>query len=191
MGVSDSIFFILSNNKEAQDYWVKICILHNITKKYLLLTEEICETGQLFLQPLKEHRDAYDHIIRTFLFDIKQLPENFNRQDYVLKNLNKAYGHEYRAFFDTADWLTYNLRQIIRIRIESMNTTGRVLYNRTAKNKIHKSLKEIVNLLNMYPYEIAKQRYNKDVNLINSVNIINLYKKLMDTLYEIYKITPF
>lgn len=43
----------------------------------------------------------------------------------------------------------------------------------------------------MYPYEIAKQRYNKDVNLINSVNIINLYKKLMDTLYEIYKITPF
>ena len=99
MGVSDSIFFVLSNNKEAQDYWVKICILHNITKKYLLLTEEICETGQLFLQPLKEHRDAYDHIIRTFSIDIKQLPENFNRQDYVLKNLNKAYGHEYRAFF--------------------------------------------------------------------------------------------
>lgn len=123
MGVSDSIFFILSNNKEAQDYWVKICILHNITKKYLLLTEEICETGQLFLQPLKEHRDAYDHIIRTFSIDIKQLPENFNRQDYVLKNLNKAYGHEYRAFFDTADWLTYNLRQIIRIRIESMNVS--------------------------------------------------------------------
>ena len=48
MGVSDSIFFILSNNKEAQDYWVKICILHNITKKYLLLTEEICETGQFY-----------------------------------------------------------------------------------------------------------------------------------------------
>ena len=36
-----------------------------------------------------------------------------NPEEYVEKNLDKALGHEYRAFFDTADWFSIQLRQKI------------------------------------------------------------------------------
>lgn len=110
MNKSSSIFDILQD-PVVQEQWRDICYLYNVTKKYLLLAEEVCEDGVVLLQPLKEHRDAYDHVIRTFSIDYKELPEDFNHRDYVLKNLQKAYGHEYRAFFDMADWLTYNLNE--------------------------------------------------------------------------------
>ena len=42
----------------------KIYQLHQKTKIYLLTAEEISENGDALIQPLKEHRDAYDHVVR-------------------------------------------------------------------------------------------------------------------------------
>ena len=93
----ESIFAILQE-KDVQEQWLNICRLHRITKEYLLVAEEVCEEGVLFFQPLKEHRDAYDHVIRTFSIDLKKVPEDVDCKLYVKKNLEKAYGHEYRTF---------------------------------------------------------------------------------------------
>ena len=39
---------------------------------YLLTAEEISENGDALIQPLKEHRDAYDHIVRIFASTTKK-----------------------------------------------------------------------------------------------------------------------
>ena len=49
-----------------EEFWIDICKIHLFTKHYLLLAEELSEEGELFLQPLKEHRDAYDHVVRVY-----------------------------------------------------------------------------------------------------------------------------
>ena len=92
--------------------------VHLYTKKYLLVAEEVAEQGELFLQPLKEHRDAFDHLMRCYsIYVIENNLDDEKKADYVAKNLDKAFGHVYRAFFDTADWLTYILRKWIRCKL--------------------------------------------------------------------------
>ena len=52
-----------SREKNLIDQMVSV---HLYTKKYLLVAEEVAEEGELFLQPLKEHRDAFDHLMRCY-----------------------------------------------------------------------------------------------------------------------------
>lgn len=112
--------FNLMQNDEIGLLWKKIYQLHQKTQIYLLTAEEISENGDALIQPLKEHRDAYDHIVRIFASTTKKVPEGYDYYSYIKGNLEKAYGHEYRAFFDTADWLAYNLRHNLRERINAI-----------------------------------------------------------------------
>lgn len=80
-----------------EDYWENICKIHSLTKHYLLLSEELSLEGNSFIQPLKEHRDAYDHVIRVYA--MKNNISNMKKSnEYMEKNMSKALGHEYRAF---------------------------------------------------------------------------------------------
>lgn len=45
----------------------EIVVIHNFTKHYILLGEELSEDFETYLQPIKEFRDAYEHIVRVFL----------------------------------------------------------------------------------------------------------------------------
>ena len=60
---------------------------------------------QSILQPIKEFRDAYDHFIRFLCPNATT--------EYKIKNLDKALGHEYRAFFDTMDYFCLVMREKI------------------------------------------------------------------------------
>ncbi len=80
-----------------EEFWIDICKIHLFTKHYLLLAEELSEEGELFLQPLKEHRDAYDHVVRVYAVQ-NHISELDNPDVYMQKNMSKALGHEYRAF---------------------------------------------------------------------------------------------
>lgn len=64
--------FNLMQNDEIGLLWKKIYQLHQKTKIYLLTAEEISENGDALIQPLKEHRDAYDHIVRIFASTTKK-----------------------------------------------------------------------------------------------------------------------
>lgn len=118
--------FNLMQNDEIGLLWKKIYQLHQKTKIYLLTAEEISENGDALIQPLKEHRDAYDYIVRIFASTSKKVPEGYDYYSYIKGNLEKAYGHEYRAFFDTADWLAYNLRHNLRERINAIPYNKRI-----------------------------------------------------------------
>ena len=78
------------------------------------------------------------------------MPEGYDYYSYIKGNLEKAYGHEYRAFFDTADWLAYNLRHNLRERINV------IPYNK--RNQLIPNCKETIKLLNQYPFEISNLR---------------------------------
>ena len=152
--------FNLMQNDEIGLLWKKIYQLHQKTKIYLLTAEEISENGDALIQPLKEHRDAYD--------------------SYIKGNLEKAYGHEYRAFFDTADWLAYNLRHNLRERINA------IPYNK--RNQLIPNCKETIKLLNQYPFEISNLRNDKDiVKESDSDETIKEYENLLRQLIKLYK----
>ena len=173
------IFEILQQ-QEIQKIIKKLYNLHQETKRYLLTAEEVSEDGVALIQPLKEHRDAYDHIIRIFASTAKKIPQDCNYYNYVKGNLEKAYGHEYRAFFDTADWLSYNLRRSLRERI------NRIPYQK--RKDMIPDYPETIKLLNQYPFKFSELRKDKDiVDASNSDNTVDEYKIILDTLIELYK----
>ena len=79
--------FNLMQNDEIGLLWKKIYQLHQKTKIYLLTAEEISENGDALIQPLKEHRDAYDHIVRIFASTTKKVPEGYDYYSYIKGNL--------------------------------------------------------------------------------------------------------
>lgn len=91
---------------DFQVHWDNICKIYFLTKHYLLLSEELSEDFDTFLQPIKEHRDAFDHIARVYGYKMLDRKVD-NIEKYREDNMKKAVGHAYRAFFDTADWLSY------------------------------------------------------------------------------------
>lgn len=172
--------FAIISKPEIGHYFDEISQVHMYTKHYLLIAEEISEEGVTFLQPLKEHRDAYDHLVRVFALPMKET-ENLDVEKYVLDNVKKAFGHEYRAFFDTADWFTYMCRKYIR---EELSFSAK----RKKYEEKYDDFQDVKEFINEVPLMIAKYREEKDVS--NQEPILSEvldYKDTMDRLLEIYK----
>ena len=94
--------------------------------------------------------------------------------------MRKALGHTYRAFFDTADWLSYICRQKIRLLLEPQKYVDIV-----KKYPQYDALK--AKLLKL-PGEIAAIRQNKDVSDDSDtlVDEVNEYKVILDDLLRAY-----
>lgn len=163
------------------DYWDSLCQIYFLTKHYLLIAEELSDDFDTFLQPVKEHRDAFDHIARVFGTKYMETEvENINIETYRVQNMRKAVGHAYRAFFDTADWLSYVCRQKIRKIIVDMPKNQLI-----EKYPRYDELKE---KLIQIPKDIAKIRGNKDVSDSEDVLIkeVERYTKILDELIKDY-----
>ena len=118
---------------------------------------------------------------QNFAFDLKKVPEDVDCKLYVKKNLEKAYGHEYRAFFDTADWLSYNLRKSIRERLRKMS-------KREKKEFIQRSGGEaFLERMNQYPFKVAEMRGDKDIGMASNDSPIREYQNILDEMIAIYK----
>ncbi|MCX7429120.1 MAG: hypothetical protein NTW96_26280 [Planctomycetia bacterium] len=96
------------------EVWRAIVEIHNESKALFLLCEELEPRHfKAFLQPFNELRHAYEHAIRCMANQLR-LDERSPDKKYQLESLNKTLGHEYRGFFDSADWLAIILREEIR-----------------------------------------------------------------------------
>lgn len=166
--------------QKISHYLDEISQIHMYTKHYLLIAEEISEEGITFLQPLKEHRDAYDHLVRIFALPMKD-DTALDTEKYILDNVKKAFGHEYRAFFDMADWFTYICRKYIR---EELSFSSK----RKKYEEKYDDYQETKAFINEVPYLIAKYREEKDVSNHEPIlSEVLEYKKTMEKLLEIYK----
>lgn len=144
-----------------------ICNLHNISKEYLIRCETLA--GKTLIQPIKEYRDAYDHLLKTF----------FLREDdeSLTKNLNSAYSHEFRAFMDTLDIYCLTLLN----KINELNQNNSMEY---IKEK-YSSYASMVKYLFEARDTIVRLRFErvKDPSLDNRKE----YVEVADKLQEYYK----
>ena len=157
-------------------YWRQISSIHLLTKHYLLIAEEMGECT--FIQPLKEHRDAYDHIVRIYGVEFSD-KEIDNLKQYKVDNMKKALGHEYRAFFDTADWLALVCRKRIRELLAGKE-----------RDDIIEALPEYLTMkekLISYPIKIAELRERKDIGDANGMlSEVREYRDILDDLLDSY-----
>lgn len=165
--------------KDLQIYWDNICKIYFLTKHYLLLSEELSEDFETFLQPVKEHRDAFDHLARVYGYTMLNR-ELDNIDKYREENMKKAVGHAYRAFFDTADWLSYICRKKIRELLSP--------YTKSQISHLYKKYDNAKQILNDVPKKISEIREAKDLSDDESVLIeeVDKYVSLLDELLEIY-----
>lgn len=161
---------------DYKEYWDNICQIYFLTKHYLLLAEELSNEFDTFLQPLKEHRDAFDHVARVYGYRFLQNNDITNTDEYCSANMRKAVGHVYRAFFDTADWLSYICRQKIRLLIGDKKREEIV-----AKYPEYDELRRKLELI---PEKVADIRQNKDVSDDSAtlVKEVKEYRLILDDL---------
>lgn len=160
--------------RKFDEQFSEIVLLHNVTKHYIILGEETDGNFKSYLQPIKEFRDAYDHLLRIFrnvLFDDKVDDE------YIEKQFSKALGHEYRAFFDVADWFSIVCRKAALDSIAN---------RKISVDKISKRFPEYakkVNVINEAGGKIAEIRNKKDVGA-KITSLVDDYQKVMVEIYQ-------
>jgi hypothetical protein len=96
------------SSESIDQLWRDLIRVHQAVKKMLLEFEEF--DGKTFLQPIKEQRDALEHVVRARAAEIGLTTQS---PSYVRENLSKALGHEYRALFDIADHYSITIRERI------------------------------------------------------------------------------
>ncbi len=166
------------------EFWKNFSIIQKKTKKVYILTEEYDEQLRSFIQPIKEQRDALEHITRAlslyYSYDNAEdiTPED---NDRIKRNLNSAIGHIFRAFFDSADVLSIELRKKLSLAIEK--------YSYEQIIKVYPNYEHDRKVLIELPYMFASFREQKDIS--NSVEEIiskvNLYYTQLENLFNIYK----
>lgn len=158
----------------------EIIIIHNFTKHYILLGEEISNSFETYLQPVKEFRDAYEHIMRIFIkcTGLDNDCGNLSKEEYIRKNLSKALGHEYRAFFDVADWFSIICRKNI------YDIVNKYTYEQLCN--IYPKYPELKNKLYSISEEISNIRESKDISS-NIFEEVNKYQYAMVELLGFYR----
>lgn len=155
--------------------WQVLCQIHTYTKKYFILAEEYDIDMKTFLQPMKEQKDAYEHLTRAYGKLLLEREES----DYVHKNMEKAIGHEYRAFFDSLDFFTISLRR--RIRDALTGYTYDQIYS------VYPAYAELKQQLTEMPEKIACFRMRKDVGHTSMLELAEQYAEIADSLLHAYK----
>lgn len=170
------------------DKWFKIIKLYSTTKTLTILAEEHePEEWKKFLQPAMEEGYALAHIMRAkaaklgFSEDL----EPDSKPGYIEKNLDKAIGHFYRAFFDTADWLSVIMRQKI---INALKTYDNICIT-SVMPEYYQTIRPNIEKINS---EIAKIREDKDIGKDDSENTalidqVDGYKEKLDNLLTYHK----
>ena len=160
-------------------YKTELQDIYNAYKKLFIQSEEKLEEMSFFVAPMLEHRDALDHLMRYFsLTNEKEITEE------ALKQLEKAVNHEFRAYFDVADYICITVRNKIA---ESLKRVSK----KKIKSVWHDYLEikqEIVKISD----EIADVRFKRSGKFTS----VNEYNQVLKKVFEIYddfvcKIEPY
>ena len=161
----------MSKYVQSTKYLNEIIELHSYVKKYLIICEEISETT--FLQPLKEERDAYDHLLIAFSLDWKDTK--------ALSNFKSAKNHEERAFFDVMDFFCITLKEKIANEVNAIIATGKKI------SEVYPRYADMRELLLSSIKQIADIRYRRDLseNAMDIKTYIDIAEKIFDFYKEI------
>lgn len=157
--------FLLQQEIECQHNLLKT---YQESKKLFTRAEEVLIEMQFFIAPMLEHRDALDHIMRYM--EMRQA----GLSQQALNELNKALGHEIRAYFDTADFVCVTVRQYIASSMKSIS-----------KRKVERIWSDYLKIREKVlkvSEEIAEIRITRK----GTMECIEKYKVVLDEIFEIY-----
>lgn len=164
------------------DIWKTIVQIHQEAKSLMLLAEELDAKFCTFIQPVREYQAALEHIVRAKAveLDVVSSPNGLKKSDYSGTSYDKALGHEYRAFFDVADWLSMSIREKV---IELMEP-----YSREAISSVVPSYyKDWRPSIEKTSKAIASIRDSKDISSRGTIlEEVRKYKSEIDKLLDIY-----
>jgi len=136
---------------EEAKYLENIGKYYAITKELLLFGEQVDPENRTLPQVINELRNCLDHIMRVVLFKLGL--SKHNEANYVKINLDKAYGHVYRAAYDALDWISLTLkgRVIDELQGFSLDTIQAVLpeYFKEIKPRFEEIITNEVTILRM------------------------------------------
>lgn len=156
--------------------WEQIVQIHNEAKTLFILAEEMEHARfQSFLPPILEQRHALEHIIRAKADECGSEPN----QEYQRENLKKALGHEYRSYFDCADWLAVILR-------DDILTTLRPYDSEHIQDAIPEYYSDLRPQLERIAHKVAQIRAAKDVAGNSIIEGVEQYKEVIRALSPIH-----
>lgn len=168
--------------KDYDLLWGKALSLYGNLKQLLTLCEELGDNFKTFIHPMKEMRDALDHIMRAEEAR-RNHPEKDNPaiQEYSVTQLDKAVGHLYRGFFDAADWLALKLRQ-------EVGRITRDYDNECLMAVLPEYYSKFTVDLRRVEKKIARMRSEKDIAKSNGAIIeeVDQYRQTINELLEIH-----
>ncbi len=142
----------------------KLCELYAAVKESIIYAEEIDDMKEVNFNAISELRHAFDHLMRVHAVEYNinsDVPSN-----YVDINIDKCYGHIYRAGYDTLDMLCITLRFKIGKMMSGFSTD-------TITHVLPEYFREIKVDLSKIDKEITDKRRNKDVGYPNFKNFMD------------------
>lgn len=130
--------------------WTMFSELHEKTNEYTIRAEELSSNYYANLQMMKEERDCYSHLCSIY----SSIGGDVTEKDIC--QAEEALVHQYRALYDSMDWLSLVLRQQIE------KTISRKKYFLRKKQVLSDSLLKVKELSD----KIADYRMNKDTRHI-------------------------
>jgi len=157
----------------------KIARYHNVTKELLLFGEQADPENRTLLQPINELRNCLDHLVRVILYKLgEHRPTEQN--NYVTANLDKSYGHVYRAAYDTLDWVSITLKGRILTEMDGFSNETIQAVMPEYYSEIRPRLEELLN------NDIVELRMDKDVTAKDEANIVK-YGEIAAELKDLFK----
>lgn len=167
---------------ELRSFWEKYDYIYQKQKKLYILSEEYDKDLCSFLQPMKEQKDSLDHIVRAYSSYYNLNSSSKSDDSIIKKNLDKAIGHIYRAYYDTADFLSIILRERISANLSNFTYTE-VISVWSDYESYRKKLIE-------FPDRMSNLRLDKGVDKGKEEisHKVTLYEEAITDLFNIYKI---
>jgi hypothetical protein len=169
----------LEFTEEETQILIKIAKYYRVAKELIIYGEQIDTKNRTLAQTLSERTNALDHIMRVILEkigmrdDVVGDPIAYNRI-----NLDKAYGHIYRAAYDALDWVALTIQERLAkdMGAISLETISVIMpdYFTKIKPGLYKILYD----------DITRLRDEKDVATDNETNL----EQYTATVFELKKL---
>lgn len=158
---------LVNRDKELKQ---NLLLVYTEVKNLFIEAEELFPEMRFFAAPTLEHRDALEHVMRY----MKTTCDDKLSYDAV-KQLDSALGHEVRAYFDTADYVSILARDEIRKSLQKISV------RKIKKN--WENYSEIKREVMTISENIADIRERK----IGNVELVKEYKSVIRNVIDTYK----
>lgn len=161
-------------------FWEKYNYVYNKQKELCILSEEYDNELCTFVQPIKEQKDSLDHITRAYKDYYDGIAGKNSTDKNIEDNLDKALGHIFRAYYDTADFFSIVIRRTLSMHLQQF-TYKQII-------TVWREYEDNRRWLVTFPTLMAGLRNNKGIN--SSFNDIkekvDEYYKPIEHLFELF-----